>query len=111
MKAISMCAVFLLMLATAIPAASAGGDPAAGKDVFKKHCAICHGPNGEGNGPMAKAYNLTPPALSSKEVQALSDAEIHTIVLKGKGKMKPVEGVNDVDIANVTAFVRTLAKK
>lgn len=102
--------MFLALLAA--PAAFAGaGDATAGKDVFKKHCAICHGPTGEGNGPMAKAYNLTPPALSSKDVQALSDSEIHAVIVKGKGKMKPVDKITNEEIANVIAYVRTLAKK
>lgn len=108
MKALS-AVLFLALLAA--PAAFAAGDATVGKDVFKKHCAICHGPTGEGNGPMAKAYNLTPPALSSKDVKALSDSEIRTVVLKGKGKMKPVDKITDEEITNAIAYVRTLAKK
>lgn len=104
-------AVLILALLAAPAALAAGGDATVGKDVFKKHCAICHGPTGEGNGPMAKAYNLTPPALSSKDVQALSDSEIHTVVVKGKGKMKPVDKITDEEITSVIAYVRTLAKK
>jgi len=103
--------IMILGLMAAPAALAGGGDAALGKDVFMKHCAICHGPNGDGNGPMAKAYKLTPAVLSSKPVQALSDAEIHTIILKGKGKMEPVKGVSAEDITNVIAYVRSLAKK
>jgi cytochrome c2 len=33
------------------------------------------------------------------------------IITEGKGKMKPVGGLNDADVTNVIAFVRSLAKK
>ncbi|HTZ75488.1 MAG TPA: cytochrome c [Candidatus Aquilonibacter sp.] len=103
--------IMVLALMAAPVTLAGGGDATLGKDVFMKHCAICHGPNGGGNGPMAKAYKLTPAVLSSKQVQALSDSEIHNIILKGKGKMEPVKGVSAEDIVNVIAYVRTLAKK
>ena len=37
-----------------------------------------------------------------------SDEEIKKAILEGFGKMKPVKGVEDADVDNVIAFVRTI---
>ena len=57
-------------------AAAAKGDAAAGKDVFTKRCAMCHGPEASGDTPMAKALGATIPDYRSKTVQDLKDDEI-----------------------------------
>jgi len=44
-------------------------------------------------------------------VQKKTDAELKKIIEEGSGKMKPVKGLSEIDIANVIAYVRTLAKK
>jgi mono/diheme cytochrome c family protein len=79
-----------------------------GKEVYTAKCAPCHGANGEGKAAIAKMYNVTLPALASKEVQAKTDAQLQQTVLKGQGKMKPVSGVTEKQVADVIAFVRTL---
>jgi mono/diheme cytochrome c family protein len=97
--------------ATVVLAASAclswAGAPE-GKEVYTAKCAPCHGANGEGKAAIAKMYNVTLPALASKEVQAKTDAQLQQTVLKGQGKMKPVSGVTGKQVADVIAFVRTL---
>jgi cytochrome c6 len=99
-----------LLLLFALPAL-AGGGADEGKEVFAKRCAVCHGKDGSGNGPAAKAFQGGMPDLSSKDVQALSDADIAKVINEGKGKMKPVKDLSKSDIANLTAFIRSLAKK
>ena len=39
-------------------------DAALGEDVFQSHCAVCHGDEGLGNGPLAKALTVPPPDLT-----------------------------------------------
>ena len=95
------------MILTASAALSWAGAPE-GKEVFTAKCAPCHGANGEGKAAIAKMYNVTLPALASKEVQAKTDAQLQAVILKGQGKMKPVSGVTDKQAADVVAFVRTL---
>jgi len=36
-----------------------------GPELYKAYCAVCHGPNGRGDGPMARALK-TPPADLTK---------------------------------------------
>jgi|HubBroStandDraft_6_1064221.scaffolds.fasta_scaffold926992_2 mono/diheme cytochrome c family protein len=91
--------------------AAAKGDAAAGKDVFTKRCAMCHGPDATGDTPMAKALGATIPDFRSKTVQDMTDADLKKQILEGKNKMPPQSGLSDDDIANVIAYIRTFAAK
>jgi mono/diheme cytochrome c family protein len=95
------------------PAVFAAGEGSAkdGKEAFRQHCVACHAADGSGNQAMAKAAKLTIPDLGSKEVQAESDADLKKVITEGKGKMKPVKDLSGKDVANLVAFIRTLAKK
>jgi mono/diheme cytochrome c family protein len=79
-----------------------------GKAVYEAKCQKCHGANGEGKPSVAKMLKVDIKPLSSKEVQAISDADMKKIITAGKGKMKPVADVEGKDLDNVVAFVRTL---
>ncbi|MEE8202094.1 MAG: cytochrome c [Candidatus Acidoferrales bacterium] len=105
--------VTLVTLAlVAAPALLAGkGDPEAGKAVFQKKCATCHGKNGEGNQRMARMLKVEIRDLGSEEVQAKCDDELRKNITEGTGKMRPVKKLSQEDVANVIAYVRTLAKK
>jgi cytochrome c6 len=91
-------------------AAPAPGDAAAGKAVYAKKCAMCHGPDGVAKPSMAKMLKVEMKALGGKEVQALKDDELKKITVEGKGKMKGVAGMSDADVANLIAFIRSLKK-
>jgi len=110
MKPILTAALISLILA--LPGASfAAGDAAAGKEIFLKKCASCHGQEGEGKEAIAKAMKVELKHLGSKEVQVKSDADIRKGILEGSGKMKPVKDVDAKTADDVIAFVRTLAGK
>jgi len=103
--------VLLLAVALAAPALSAAKpDATAGKAVFAKKCAACHGSSGEGKEAIAKMLKVTMRDLGSKEVQARTDDEIHKIIREGNGKMKAVKEVSASDASNLIAFVRSLCK-
>jgi mono/diheme cytochrome c family protein len=102
----------VLAIVIAVPVVvNAKGDATAGKAVYAKRCAACHGPNGEGKESIEKMFKVEMHALGSKTVQALSDADLRKVMLEGKGKMKPVKELGDADVANVIAFIRSLSKK
>jgi cytochrome c553 len=105
----------LSALATLFVTVSAGfavaaGDATAGKPVYDKSCKTCHGAEGIANPAMAKAMKVDMKALSSSEVQSMSDADLKKVITEGKGKMKPVKSVAGKDIDNVIAHVRSLKK-
>ena len=103
-------AAVILVLSLAIPLLlSAGGDAEAGKTVFKKKCATCHGADGAGNPKMAEMLKVDL-AVNTDSVTAMSEAEIAKLLAEGRGKKKPVKGLSDADVANVIAHLRTLKK-
>ncbi len=102
----------VLILTVALSGMTAGkGDAVKGKAVYAKRCGTCHGPEGEPKAAVAKMMKVEIPHIGSKEVQAKSDDDLKKVVTAGQGKMKAVTGLSDADVADLIAFMRTLAKK
>jgi cytochrome c553 len=99
---------FVVVFVLAGLAVLAGGDVEAGKAVYTKKCATCHGRDGMAKPAMAKMFKVEMRHLGSPEVQGKSDEQLQKESIEGVGKMKPVKGLNDEDIKNLMAFVRTL---
>ena len=89
---------------------AAAHDLQAGKAAYDKACKSCHGAAGAPNPAIAKAFKVEMRDLSSKEVQALPDKELKSIIVDGKGKMKPIKTVAGPDVDNVLAHMRTFKK-
>lgn len=104
MKVRALVLVASFALASGLSAVAADGAA-----TFKAKCAMCHGADGTGNTQMGKAMGLKD--LGSADVQKQSDADLTTIVTKGKGKMPAFGGkISDEDISAVVKYVRTLKK-
>ena len=103
-------AVAILAVLMFSPGVVVAGDAVAGKVVFMKKCATCHAEDGNGKPAVAKMMKTTIPALPSKDVQAISDDDMRKGIISGKEKMKPIKDLSAADIANVIAYVRSLAK-
>jgi mono/diheme cytochrome c family protein len=88
-----------------------GGDAAAGKDLYGKKCASCHGASGEGKDSVAKTFKVEMHNLGSKEVQSKSDADLKKMMLEGTGKMKGVKDIDAKGADDILAYMRTFAKK
>src|SRR5712692_4665456 len=103
-KRLAVAALALL----ALPVASvAAGD---GPDLFKSKCAMCHGPDGTGKTMMGEKLKI--PDLNSADVQKKTDAELKTIIVKGKNKMPAYETkLTKEQIDNLVACIRNRAKK
>ena len=98
----------VVILAAAGALSLAAANVANGKAVYDKSCKMCHGADGTPNAAMAKSMNIHD--LKSDEVQALSDADIKSIIATGKGKMRPVKSVSGADADDVAAYVHSLKK-
>lgn len=108
---ILLVAVLLLALPVLLVSAPQGkGDAKAGKAVFTKSCAACHGAEGEGKPAIAKALKVELRHLGAKEVQDKSDEQLLKESVEGTGKMKAVKGLSEKDQADLLAFLRTLKK-
>lgn len=103
---LAVAAVGLAMLA--LPNASFAGDGTA--DLFKSKCAMCHGPDGAGKTMMGEKLKI--PDLQSADVQKKSDADLKTIITKGKDKM-PEYGtkLSKEQIDTLVKRIRELGKK
>lgn len=80
-----------------------------GADLYKAKCQMCHGADGTPSAAMAKSMGLKD--LKSEDVQKQSDADLKTVVSKGKGKMTGFAGkLTDAQIDEVVKYVRSLKK-
>jgi mono/diheme cytochrome c family protein len=86
-------------------------DTAAGKVLYDKKCATCHGASGEGKDSVAKTFKVEMHNLGSKEVQTKSDADLKKMMLEGTGKMKGVKDIDAKGADDTVAYLRTFAKK
>jgi len=104
-------AIMLITVVALYTAPMFAADTAAGKDLYTKKCASCHGAAGEGKDSVAKLFKVELKPLTSKEIQSMSDADLKKTILEGTGKMKPVKDVDAKGADDVIAYVRSLAKK
>jgi mono/diheme cytochrome c family protein len=59
-----------------------------GKDIFMSHCALCHGLNGTGDGPLAAALQIAPSNLTRLAVEHDDEfpaAKVADIIRNGGG--------------------------
>jgi mono/diheme cytochrome c family protein len=100
------------------PMLAFAADAEKGHELFKQNCVACHGEGGKGDGPAAAALNPKPRDLTDKAVMsALDDKKIVEIVQKGgaavgKSALMPPLGsvLNEAQIQDIVAYIRTLAK-
>ena len=57
--------VLTSLLAFLIPGSISADQTQIGEREYKSHCAGCHGPDGEGNGPFVEFLKTAPPSLTS----------------------------------------------
>ena len=85
---------------------------AAGKEIFKKNCAKCHGTSGGGGGASAGSLQIELPDFTNKEVTAEeSDGDWFWKIRTGQFEMPPFQVIlSDDDIWKVITHLRTLAQ-
>ena len=99
--------------------AFAEGDSMAGAKYFKSlRCASCHGKDGKGQGPAAKAMKLKVSDWTDKAVmEKMADDFLKDIIAKGgkavnKSTRMPgySKKLKPADVADLVAYVRSFAK-
>ena len=82
----------------------------AGKALYEKHCLMCHGDEGKGDGPATKFIKPAPSDMTTADAQArMSDGEIFYKVTKGKTPMPPTERkMSETERWQVVHYLRTL---
>jgi len=87
---------------------------AAGKQIYTRYCAVCHGITGEGGS--GSDISAPAPDLTDKEWKhGSTDGEIFHVIKNGVPpdlNMEPwADRIKDPDIWNVVNYVRALAKE
>jgi len=109
------CLVLITIMGTVQKAVGAGNAEAGGK-LYQTRCAPCHGPDGKAATPTAQALNPKPrDHTDGAYVNQLSHEHLVKVIKNGGpavGKspiMPPNPDLNDQQIDDIIAFVRTLA--
>lgn len=93
-----------LALAALLAGPAMAADLAKGGQTYALHCAVCHGPAGQGVFPGAPKFNRGERLLQS-------DLQLLATVRAGKNAMPPFNGVlKDREILDVIAYLRTLQR-
>jgi mono/diheme cytochrome c family protein len=88
-------ALVLLLAPAALVADPAKGDAAAeiGRDAYQRYCASCHGPNADGNGPLASLIRTAPSDLRRLAQRYGSPLDVDAIAKYIDGRSEvPVHG-------------------
>jgi len=95
------------------PAEPALSGPELGAKVFTTRCALCHGPDGHGDGPGSAALKPKPRNFHDMAYMSTrTDAQLLEVIHQGKGAMPKWGGVlTEAEINAALAHVRELGKK
>lgn len=111
-------AALVAMHAGALAAPPSARDVQAGKALYDRQCASCHGPGGRGDGPSAVALATKPADLTDgRLLNPLPDEFLISVIRRGgpaeglAPTMPPFEKfLSEAQTAQVVAYVRSLAQ-
>ena len=90
------------------PAARTAESLERGRDRYDIFCALCHGGQGAGDGPIAAVMPIVP-SLVSPQVQGYSDGYIYALITNGRGLMKQYrQRVRGDDRWHIVNYIRVL---
>jgi cytochrome c553 len=84
-----------------------------GRTKFETYCAVCHGYEGKGDGPVSVKMAVKPPSLmSDKIMNTYNDGRIFHVISDGQGVMSSYayQLVNPNDRWAIVNYVRSLQK-
>jgi mono/diheme cytochrome c family protein len=83
----------------------------AGKTLYNKTCAACHGKTGLGDGPKSKSLSIAVASFAKAEYQNQSDGDQFYKTKTGRGEMPKYEGkIEDEGIWQIVNYLRTFKK-
>jgi len=94
------------------PLAATDDNVRRGREAFSSYCIACHGLDGQNTGvPFADAMSPPVPRLTTPEVQAYTDGQLHSIIENGlfPSGMPAARGIlNDEEIWRMVLYIRHL---
>jgi len=83
-----------------------------GAILYSLHCQVCHGPQGHGDGPLARYFDRTPQNLTGPQITAEFDGSVYLTIVQGFGQMPALaENLTPRERWDVINYVRTLPFK
>lgn len=73
----------------------------AGRDLFEFYCAMCHGRDGKGNGPVVAALKVPPPDLTliaRRSGGSFPRQRVEEFVTNGGAVLAPAHGTSDMPV-------------
>jgi mono/diheme cytochrome c family protein len=94
------------------PVAASESSLAAGRKIYLKTCAMCHGKTGDADGPAVIELNIHPAKLSDPKLATEPDGSLFWKITTGKKPM-PTYGkrISETDRWNLVNYIRTLPKR
>jgi mono/diheme cytochrome c family protein len=90
------------------PGAAATGE---GRALYGTFCLVCHGPFGEGDGPLVPKIP-NPPSYRSDAVRGLSEGRLFHVITFGSGRMPPYAAqLTRAERWQVVRYVQTLQQR
>ncbi len=89
------------------------GDPEKGALLYRKYCAVCHGDEGYGDGPMTNLIDMEPADHTNVvAMNRLDNEELIAFILKGNGDYMPAwEGILTQDeVEALVSYIRLLSQ-
>jgi cytochrome c oxidase cbb3-type subunit III len=94
------------------------GNVASGKRIYTDYCAVCHGPEGHGNGPITGMFGPRPLDFTDHAgMAARPDLDLYFAIFSGgeaigKSTFMPAWGglLTEQELWDVIAYVRTLSR-
>lgn len=79
-----------------------------GKTLYKQHCKLCHGKNGQGDGYQAVNLDVNPSDLTLDDLDVQLDGELFYKIKTGRGEMHSFKVVlEEEDTWNIVNYIRT----
>lgn len=83
-----------------------------GELYYGHYCRMCHGPKGDGDGPVGESYVPKPTDLTSEAVTGLTDGQVYARMLTGTGHSPVMVGtVPPGQRWPIVLYVRSLADR
>jgi mono/diheme cytochrome c family protein len=80
-----------------------------GAILYSIHCQLCHGAQGQGDGPLAQYFDRTPENLTGAQITAEFDSSVYLTVRRGFGQMPSLaENLTPRESWDIINYVRTL---
>lgn len=80
-----------------------------GAILYGIHCQVCHGAQGNGDGPLSSYFDRTPQNLTTTQITSEFDGSVYLTILQGFGQMPSLaENLTVHERWDVINYVRTL---